>query len=203
MYNNLISTIESLSIQSIDDDRKQRLDQLSSYIQYKKDNKESIALNFICTHNSRRSHLGQVWAKAMASYYNISHVDTYSGGTEATAMYNQIKLTLANQGFSIVAISEGSNAVQAIRYDDQDLPIVAFSKKYDHKFNPTHKFAAVMTCTDADENCPLVLGSDKRISLPYVDPKSSDGSANMKETYHATSQKVATEMKYVFSKITQ
>ncbi|MGB5463515.1 MAG: protein-tyrosine-phosphatase, partial [Aureibaculum sp.] len=68
-------------------ERKSIVQPLIDYIQEKVNRKETIRLNFICTHNSRRSHLSQVWAQTMASYFNVKNVFCYSGGTEATALF--------------------------------------------------------------------------------------------------------------------
>ena len=66
-------------------ERKQLLEKIADYIKTKQANSEAINLIYVCTHNSRRSHLGQVWAAVAANYYGVEHVFTFSGGTEATA----------------------------------------------------------------------------------------------------------------------
>ena len=58
-----------------------------------------------------------------------------------------------------------------------------------------------MTCSHADENCPLIPGAEKKISLMYEDPKLFDRTILEKEKYRERSLQIATEMKYVFSKI--
>ena len=58
-----------------------------------------------------------------------------------------------------------------------------------------------MTCSDADQNCPVVLGAEKRISLPYVDPKISDGTPEESKVYDERCLQIAIEQLYVFSKI--
>ena len=112
----------------ISNDRKIILQPLIDYIQQKIVSKEDINLNFICTHNSRRSHLAQIWAKTAASYYTIKNVQSYSGGTKVTALFPKIIETLNNQGFEISIISETSNPVYAIKYDENTIPIIGFSK---------------------------------------------------------------------------
>ncbi len=193
--------IAQLSTEIISEERKILLDKLKNFIKNKIDNNQEIRLNFICTHNSRRSHLSQIWAQTMAHFYQIPQVFCYSGGTEATAMFPKVAETLQNQGFTIQKLSESENPVYAVKFAKNELAIICFSKKYDDDFNPKSAFAAILTCDSADENCPIVLGAEVRFPIKYRDPKSSDGTAEMTETYYNRSLEIAIEMKYVFSKL--
>ncbi len=190
-----------LSLPTVSEERKQVLQPLINYIQEKLDNKEVINLNFICTHNSRRSHLSQVWAQTMAFYYQIPNVNTYSGGTEATAMNATVVDTLVGNGFQIQQLSDGTNPIYAVKYADNTPPIIGFSKKYDDDFNPTSAFGAIMTCSQADEGCPFIAGADKRVPVTYEDPKLYDGTSSEKEKYLERSLQIAAEMHYVFSTV--
>lgn len=185
------------------EERKQVLQPLIDYIREKRTHKEKIRLNFICTHNSRRSHLSQIWAQTMAHYFRIHNVECFSGGTEATAMFPKIAETLAKQGFEITKLSENQNPVYAIKFDQNEMPIIAFSKKYDDPFNPESGFCAVMTCSSADQGCPFIAGADKRIPVRYEDPKMYDGHAEMDEKYLQKSLEIGQEMFYVFSKVAE
>lgn len=194
--------IEALDTSVISSERRQQLDTLANFIQKQKDAQLDVRLNFICTHNSRRSHLSQVWAQAMAGFYSVHNVFCYSGGTEETAVYPGVISTLKNVGFEIASLSQDMNPVYSIKCDLNSHPIIAFSKKMDDAFNPASDFAAVMTCTQADEGCPFVPGAAQRISLPFEDPKAFDRSPQEMEKYAERSAQIATELKYVFSKIT-
>lgn len=193
--------IETLDTANLSEERKGILQPLIDYINDKTEDKQPIQLNFICTHNSRRSHLVQVWAQAMAVYYEVPNIECFSGGTEATAVYPMVVQTLEESGFQISKGSSAENPIYHITYVSDMAPLVAFSKKYDDDPNPQSNFAAVMTCSQADAGCPFVAGSEKRISIMYEDPKISDGTPQQKETYLKRSEQIATEMKYVFSKI--
>ncbi len=199
MITQIKDLIDSLSVNSISEERKQLLQTLSKYIQGKITDSKEIRLNFICTHNSRRSHLSQVWAQAMAHYYNIDNVFCYSGGTEATAMFHMAAKTLVNQGFMITQITEGTNPVQSIKYNNDKHPIIGFSKTFDDAFNPQSGFAAVMTCSSADKGCPFIAGAEKRIPMTFEDPKAFDNTPQQAEKYEERSIQIATELKYVFS----
>ena len=201
MFPQLTKTIKELNVSSILEDRKQILQSLIDYIRQKVESSDSINLNFICTHNSRRSHLSQIWAQTMASFYNIKNVHCYSGGTEATAMFPMVAKTLSNQGFLVKSLSEGKNPVYSIKFSENEHPVICFSKTFDDEFNPKSEFAAIMTCSHADENCPVVLGCEKRIPMTFEDPKAFDGSPQQAEKYLERSLQIATELKYVFSKI--
>lgn len=201
MFVELQKSIKNIQEISISEERKETLQVLIDYIQNKVNNKEEILLNFICTHNSRRSHLSQIWAQTMAFHYKISNIFCYSGGTEATAMFSKVAETLINQGFQIQKLSETKNSVYAVKYDENSHPIICFSKTYDNDFNPISKFAAIMTCSSADEGCPFIAGAEKRISIQYEDPKAYDGTDLMDAKYAERSFEIASEMNYVFSKI--
>lgn len=185
----------------ISSERKAILQPLISFIQDKISIGATVNLNFICTHNSRRSHLCQVWAQTAAAYYGIQAVHCYSGGTETTALFPKVAETLVKSGFEIRSIFEGNNPIYAIKYEPNAVPIIGFSKKYDDPFNPSSGFAAVMTCTHAEDNCPFVSGAAIRIPITYDDPKAFDQTPFQDQMYAERSQQIATEMFYVFSKM--
>ncbi|WP_297794450.1 protein-tyrosine-phosphatase [uncultured Eudoraea sp.] len=193
--------IKELNYQTISNERKEVLQQLTDFIQSKVSENQEIRINFICTHNSRRSHLSQVWAQTMANYFNIKNVFCYSGGTEATALFPLVAVTLQNSGFQINTISKNDNPVYSIKYADNEHPIIGFSKKLDDDFNPKSEFAAIMTCDSANEACPFVPGAEKRIPITFEDPKAFDNTPQQAEKYKERSLQIATEMFYVFSQI--
>ena len=201
MFHQLTITIKKLEISKISEDRKKILQPLVDYIQKKVDNKDVIILNFICTHNSRRSHLSQIWAQTMAFFFKIKNVHCYSGGTEATALFPMVNKTLTKNGFQFKSLSDGINPVYSIKYADNEHPVIGFSKTFDDSFNPKSNFAAIMTCSHADKNCPIVSGCEKRIPITFTDPKAYDDSPLQAEKYLETSLLIATELKYVFSQI--
>lgn len=202
MYKNLVETIDNLvSVQHISEERKALLQPLIDFVQQKVNNGQEINLNFICTHNSRRSHLSQVWAQVASAYYHIPKVHCYSGGTEETVLFPKVIETLINQGFSIFKIAEIDNPIYAIKYSENALPIIGFSKKYDSPFNPISAFTAIMTCSQADGSCPFIAGAEKRIPIIYEDPKISDGTTEQAKVYTERSLQIAIEMFYVFSMI--
>ncbi|WP_422103912.1 protein-tyrosine-phosphatase [Winogradskyella sp.] len=201
IYNSIARTLGQLESKSIPDERKEILQQLIDFIQNKIKDGAIINLNFICTHNSRRSHLSQVWAQTLAHYHNIGNVFTYSGGTEATALFPLVAKALETSGFKIEKLSDTSNPVYAIKYSEVTHPIIGFSKPFDAAFNPSSEFAAIMTCDSANEACPFVPGSEQRIPLTYEDPKAFDNTPQQAEMYLERSLQIATELNYVFSNL--
>ena len=193
--------ISQLSTERISEERKRILQPLIEFISSKISKNEEVRLNFICTHNSRRSHLSQIWAQTMAHHFGVKNVFCYSGGTEATAMFPKVAETLTNQGFEILKLSETENPVYAVKFAENEHAVICFSKKYNDDFNPKSAFAAILTCDSADENCPIVYGAEARIPIKYKDPKSSDGAPEMNETYFNRSLEIATEMKFVFENL--
>lgn len=201
MNSTILENIALVSEFKISDERKEVLNSLIEYVQQKVNSQEEIRLNFICTHNSRRSHLAQIWAQTMAFHFRIKNVFCYSGGTEVTEMFPKVAEILSNQGFQIQQLSEGKKPVCAVKYTYNEAAIICFSKTFDDSFNPKSQFAAIMTCSSADEGCPFIAGAEKRISIQYEDPKVFDGTHVMNEKYTERSLEIASEMKYVFSQI--
>ncbi|NJX14594.1 protein-tyrosine-phosphatase [Tamlana crocina] len=201
LFTEIEQTIKSLKPETISEERKATLQPLIEFVQEKVSNQQDIRINFICTHNSRRSHLSQVWAQAIAAYFNIKNVFCYSGGTEATALFPMAAEALKNSGFLIQTLSEGKNPVYSIKYSENAHPVIGFSKKLDDDFNPKSAFAAIMTCDSANEACPFVPGAEKRIPITFEDPKAFDGTPQQTEKYNERSIQIATELFYVFSKI--
>lgn len=201
LFENILGTVKQLDVSSITMERRSILQVLIDFVQEKKDTGSYINLNFVCTHNSRRSHLAQIWAQTWSVYFGIPNVFCYSGGTEATALFPKVVETLSNAGFEIAALSKGNNPIYVMKYAAVVPPIIGFSKTYDHPFNPTSDFAAVMTCSHADENCPFIPGAEKRIPLTFDDPKVYDDTPLQDEKYAERSMQIATELYYVFAKI--
>lgn len=200
LFPELNRVIKELNISDVPEERKKILQVLIEFIQQKVDEKQDVNLNFICTHNSRRSHLSQVWAQAIASYFDVPNTNCYSGGTKATAVFPMAIRTMENSGFKIEKLSETNNPIYGIKYGPDALPVIGFSKTFEHSFNPQSNFAAIMTCSQADEGCPFIPGA-KRISINYDDPKEFDNSPEQAEKYKERSLQIATELFYVFSKI--
>jgi arsenate reductase len=182
-------------------DRKAVLNQLADFIERRLKRNEKIELVFICTHNSRRSHISQIWAQAAAAYYGIPNVFSYSGGTEATAFNPRAVKAMQEAGFSITIRKAGDNPEFAVRFADGASPVIAFSKKYDDPFNPNKNFAAIMTCSHADENCPLVVGAAARIALPYNDPKDFDGTPQEAAMYSERVHEIGREILFAFAQV--
>lgn len=202
MFQKIQENISEFKIENISEERKQVLQPLVDYIQSKIQNNETIRLNFICTHNSRRSHLSQIWAQTMAFHFNVNNIFCYSGGTEATAMFPKVAETLEKQGFEIQKLSEAENPVYVVKYDKNEAAIICFSKTYDNKFNPQSNFGAIMTCNNADEGCPIVLGAEARFPIKYDDPKAFDNTDLQDAKYAERSLEIAQEMWWVFKSIT-
>lgn len=197
MNSTLINFIDHLQTSLIEDERKLVLQPLVDYIRDKRNKGETIRLNFICTHNSRRSHLAQIWAQTMAYKVGIDKVVCYSAGTRATALFPKVTETLQNQGFEINILAQTTNPIYAIKFSENEMPIIGFSKTLNNSFNPQNAFAAIMTCSSADQGCPFIAGAQKRIPITYEDPKVSDNTPQQTEVYAERSTQIATEMKWV------
>jgi len=201
LFPEILNTIRSFNPEHIIEDRKSVLKPLIDFIQLKVDNHQEIRINFICTHNSRRSHLSQIWAQTMAYNFGINNVFCYSAGTEATALFPMVVETLKNSGFHISPLSKDNNPVYSIKYAYNQHPIIGFSKSLTDEFNPKLDFAAIMTCSQADGTCPNIAGAEKRIPITFDDPKAFDNTPEQAKKYQERSIQIATELYYVFSQI--
>jgi protein-tyrosine-phosphatase len=145
--------------------------------------------------------MAQLWAAVAAHYYGVKGVKTYSGGTETTAFNQRSVACLQRQGFEITPLNEDKNTVYAVVFSPKVPAVKSFSKVYNDPSNPQNGFIAVMTCSHADEACPVVSGASKRVAIPYLDPKTSDGTALESQTYCDRSAQIATEAFYVFKRV--
>ncbi|MFY0652379.1 MAG: protein-tyrosine-phosphatase [Cyclobacteriaceae bacterium] len=192
------SFVDTLDTSSIPDERKEVLQLLINFVQEKKDAGDEINLNFICTHNSRRSQFSQVWGKTAAYYHGID-INSFSGGVEVTAFNERAVESIKRTGFGVTSQGAG-NPIYSVTYAQGEEPLKAFSKVFDDPAN-AENFAAVMTCSHADENCPFIPGAQARLPVRYEDPKAFDDTPQESEKYEERSRQIATELFYVFSQI--
>ena len=185
----------------IPEERKIVLKKLAQFVEAKVAAGENTELIFICTHNSRRSHISQIWAQTAANYFSVPNVIAYSGGTEATAFNPRAVKAMEEAGFKIRKSTESTNPVYEVRFSDEATPIKAFSKKFDANGNPQSGFGAVMTCSHADQNCPIVGGAMARIVTPYDDPKDFDDTEQEAAKYTERVHQIGREILYAFSLI--
>lgn len=178
----------------IPEERKKKLEQLSLFLKNKVTANEIPSVNFICTHNSRRSQIAQLWFLASAAYFDLGEVKSFSGGTEGTAFNGNAVAAMQAKGFPLERISEGPNPHYQLAWAGEQQEF--WSKVFSEAPNPTRGFAAVMVCSDADEACPFVPGAEKRISLPFEDPKKSDGSGQEAKVYGEAAQIIGREIGY-------
>ena len=204
---NLISGVQSYmmdieqAFDGIPDERKNQLEEIAAYVKEKTDANKNVPMTYICTHNSRRSHMSQVWAQTAAHYYQIPNVQCYSGGTEATAFNPRAVKAMKKAGFTIERTEDTTNPIYLVSYSKEAEPLKCFSKRFEDDFNPQKGFAAIMTCSQADEACPFVPGAEVRFSIPYEDPKVADNTPAEEAKYDERCRQIATEMFYLFSKV--
>ncbi len=203
IYKEIENKIDELknSFNEISNHRKNLLLNFSEYISAKISKNEVVNLTFICTHNSRRSHMSQILAQTAAHYFNIPNVKCYSGGTEATAFNLHAVKAIENCGFKIRKLDDSQNPIYLVSYSENVEPIKCFSKVYSDEFNPQNNFAAIMTCSDADENCPVVFGAEVRFPIRYNDPKEFDGTDLEELKYRERFEEIGTEMLFTFNNI--
>ncbi|MBX9852367.1 MAG: protein-tyrosine-phosphatase [Cytophagaceae bacterium] len=186
----------------IEEERKKILKQISQHIEKKNKEGKTAELIYVCTHNSRRSHFGQIWGKVAAAYYNIKNVNTYSAGTEVTAFNPNAIKAIQHAGFKTFSRDgDVKNPRYTVAFSERETPVICFSKTYEDESIPKAGLCAIMTCTEADGNCPFIPGTELRISCPYHDPKAFDNTPQQDEKYNERCQQIATENLYIFSLI--
>ncbi|WP_397446886.1 hypothetical protein [Polaribacter sp. R77954] len=182
------------------EDRVKRLLRIAETIAEEYTLHKVVNLNYICTHNSRRSQLGQVWSFYAANYFNLN-INSFSGGTEVTAFYRNTVKTLQKVGFLFHVVDfSHQNPKYQISFEGSKNSIFGFSKLYDHPEN-NGPFMAITTCDSADKNCPFIPSASHRFHLPFVDPKYSDGSDIQEKTYLATNKQIAGEIYFIFLQV--
>jgi len=185
---------------SIPGERKADLEKVAAYTRGRLDDSQSVRLIFICTHNSRRSHLAQIWAHVAAEFFGLFGIETYSGGTEATALNPRVVAALRRAGLKITADDPtASNPKYSVQTSAASSSQICFSKVYDAPPNPTTRYCAVMTCSQADDACPVVKGCDLRTPIRYEDPKVADDTATESQCYDERTRQICTEMIYMMS----
>jgi protein-tyrosine-phosphatase len=206
LYKNLNHSVDELikEFDLITETRKQELESLAIVINESLTNFGKAEITVICTHNSRRSQLGQLWIKAAAIHYGIKNIYTFSGGTEATSFNFRMVNAVKEYGFKVKQLDENVNPKYHISLGEEDESMdILYSKVYSENYNPQSNYIAVMVCSQADEGCPFVAGAFKRISLPYLDPKEFDDTEFESIKYLEKVKEIGREMLYTVSKITK
>jgi hypothetical protein len=182
-------------------ERKTVLNAIAADVQKRLDSDQPAYLTFICTHNSRRSHMSQIWAQTAAYYYGLDSVQSFSGGTEVTACNCRTITAMRRAGFAVEDATSGENPLYLVQYAQDRPPIRAYSKLYNADDNPKQEFIALMTCSSADLKCPTVEGSIARHAIHYIDPRLCDDTPTETAAYNERCREIAREMFYIMSQV--
>ncbi len=188
-------------LETVSAERKVVLNEIVAGIASRLDARKTAELTFICTHNSRRSHMSQIWAQTAAYYYGLDKVHAFSGGTEATACNCRTVTAMRRAGFAITDATKGDNPLYLVRYADDRPAIRAYSKLYNANANPRRDFIALMTCSVADKTCPVVKGAIARYAIHYADPRLCDDTPTETAAYNERCREIAREMFYIMSEV--
>lgn len=202
MYPIIQQALRKASELPINSDRIPLLNSLITVLQMKVNSGERVYLNFICTHNSRRSQLAQVWMEVLAHEFNLP-IRAVSSGTEVTALNERVVASLKRFGFVVDSDNPlDSNPFYSIQYDAYKEPILLYSKRVEDALPQSDSFIAVLTCSDAEQNCPFIPEAEARIPLRYEDPKVYDNTSSEAAKYDERSLQIASELLYIIQKIT-
>ena len=194
--NNIIITLENNFKK-----RKPLLLSVSRYISKKSINKNKVNILFICTHNSRRSQLAQVWSYVASKYFKLNNIMTFSGGTEVSKFNLNAIGSLKRAGLEIKKNNNQENFFYLVKISKDDLGLKCFSKKHNSDYNPKKNFISITTCSEADKECPIIVGADKKVFIPYKDPKFFDGSDQKKTIYDQCCFIIAQEMFFIMKNV--
>ena len=150
--------------------RKPVLDELVKYINSKRASESEVHLNFICTHNSRRSQFCQIWAETASAFYN-KKVYSYSGGLEITEFNINAVNTIKKCGFDVIKSGSKNPTYDLYYCDNRMKSISVFSKLYNDPVNKANSFAAITTCSSAEEKSPKKIKAEKRKKKQNKNPK--------------------------------
>ena len=119
----------------------------------------------------------------------------------ATECHPNTIAALKHIGFEIKCEDiSATNPIYHVYYNENDF-IACYSKANTDESIPQTDFIAVMTCSDSDDNCPLVPGAKKRFSTTYDDPKEFDERENPVPHYVERSLQIASEILYTFQQL--
>lgn len=186
----------------ITEERKEQLIELGDFLIEQRTTSKATKVLFVCTHNSRRSHISDTWFQYGLVYYGISGYQSFSGGLEATAFNPNAIGALERAGFSVAFDKKIVNPVVSV--SPGHYPVwQKQSKVYTHATNPKQGFIAVMVCSDADQSCPVVDGAVGRFALPYDDPRHFDGTPSQDLKYDETVAQIGRDFLFLTSYMKQ
>ncbi|TNE80711.1 MAG: protein-tyrosine-phosphatase [Bacteroidetes bacterium] len=159
--------------------------------------KEAKAMNFICTHNARRSVISQSLAAALAHQYGFSEMQFYSGGAESTFIHPNSLALLQKIGFEVKEVKAGNNPVNTAGFASDAQPLQLFSKTFDDA-SSSEPYVAILVCSKGDAACPFIPDAKARILIPFEDPGAYDGTEQAAEAYLATAKLILNELHYFF-----
>ncbi|MEM6470026.1 MAG: protein-tyrosine-phosphatase [Planctomycetota bacterium] len=182
------------NLETITPTRRQLLSGVAEYISARISSGDNARLVFICTHNSRRSQMGEVFCRIAATYFQLPSIETASGGNEVTACHPHTLAAFERAGMQVNYGNASTNPMHEICFAHSEPVIRAYSKRFETVGTPDSPFAAMMCCDQADQNCPIIAGAEARFALQYSDPKVADGTDREPEVYDERCLEIATEM---------
>ena len=164
--------------------------------------KQPVCLHYISTYNSRSSQISQVWSSYASNYYQLNHIENFSGGTEVTAFHRNTVKTLQKVGFTFKILEfSHQNPKYSITYHHYKKPIIVFSKLYNHEL-PIFPFIAITTNANEREDSLCIPEAIQNFEMPFKNLKSLDNSIYKTEKYLAVNKQIAGEIHFIFQRIT-
>ncbi|BDD11434.1 arsenate reductase (plasmid) [Fulvitalea axinellae] len=193
----------ALELAAVPANRVSEIERLAESIKSTLRIRDFVNLSFICTHNSRRSHIAQVWAGALAVHFGFDEkrIRTFSGGTVITVPNVRVISGLRRAGFEVDPITCSKGPAYLVTFAPDYPPIKLYSKLYDDPSNPKQDFYAIITCQEANKACPAGIGTDHRSLLKYEDPQRYDDTPLEDIMYDKCIREIGREMYLLMSKV--
>jgi len=183
-------------------ERKTKLAVLAAQIKQLKRELSPVEIMVVCTHNSRRSHMGELWLRVGIDYYGLSNLRIHSAGTERSAI--NIRTIRSFQAIGLLvekSMNKEENPNYKINWRTDEKSYTGYSKEIGSEELPTNGIVSILVCEDAAENCPFIVGSKLRINLPYEDPKRYDDTLEERTKYLERNLEIGSEMFYLLSEL--
>ena len=157
-----------------------------------------LTVVFVCTHNSRRSQLAELWFRTLSTVYGLEDITVASAGTEATAFNEKMIHALELAGFEFQISGNSNNPTyHQLTADHNITGPPMYSKTLEQAFTRPVHGVAIMVCDSAADVCPHVPNIRYRAELLYKDPKISDDTPEEAAVYDARVREIGREMLFL------
>ena len=181
----------------VDPTRRPALRSCAAAIARQLDARGEVSVVAVCTHNSRRSQLAEVWLAVASAAAGLGGVSVCSGGSDPVAVAPGAIAVLRERGFRVEADTADANPRLRVRGHGIERELYAKPLGEAVAGVPLRGGVALMVCAAADAACPPVPQVGYRARLPFADPRHADGTPGEAAAYRAASDRIEAEMRWL------